>query len=164
MYATDLADGGKIAPIVKQQLEAVGLQGRAERRRHRHLQLAGDHERQPRQVRHVVRRRRQRGPQPVALRRSTSSAATQDPSRRPVAATTTATSATCSRRRGPRWIPTAQDETYHEIAKILNEDVPQLYLWQLAGVHAVNKRVQGIEVPSFERYVTIDASNWSVTS
>ena len=28
-----------------------------------------------------------------------------------------------------------------------------MYLWQLAGVHAVNKRVQGVEVPSFERYV-----------
>ena len=25
MYATDLADGGKVAPIVKQQLEAVGF-------------------------------------------------------------------------------------------------------------------------------------------
>jgi ABC-type transport system substrate-binding protein len=59
--------------------------------------------------------------------------------------------------------PAAQDETYHQIAKILNTDVPQLYLWQLAGVHAVNKRTQGIEVPSFERYVTIDAANWSVT-
>ena len=42
--------------------------------------------------------------------------------------------------------------------------MPQLYLWQLAGVHAVNKRVQGLEVPSFERYVTIDAINWSVTA
>jgi peptide/nickel transport system substrate-binding protein len=60
--------------------------------------------------------------------------------------------------------PAAQDETYHAAARILNDDVPQLYLWQLAGVHAVNKRVQGIETPSFERYVTIDAANWSVTS
>jgi ABC-type transport system substrate-binding protein len=60
--------------------------------------------------------------------------------------------------------PAAQDETYHEAAKILNTDVPQFYLWQLAGVHAVNKRVVGIDTPSFERYVTIDAANWSVTS
>ena len=59
--------------------------------------------------------------------------------------------------------PAAQDETYHQVAQILNEDVPQLYLWQLAGVHAVNKRVQGLQVPSFERYVTIDAIDWSVT-
>ena len=54
--------------------------------------------------------------------------------------------------------PAAQDETYHQVAKILNKDVPQLYLWQLAGVHAVNKRVQDLKVPSFERYVTIDAA------
>ena len=59
--------------------------------------------------------------------------------------------------------PAAQDDTYHQIAKILNDEVPQLYLWQLAGVHAVNKRVQNLQVPSFERYVTIEASGWSVT-
>ena len=41
--------------------------------------------------------------------------------------------------------------------------LPQLYLWQLAGVHPVNKRVQGLEVASFERYATIDAATWSVT-
>jgi peptide/nickel transport system substrate-binding protein len=57
----------------------------------------------------------------------------------------------------------AQDETYHQIATILNTDVPQLYLWQLAGVHAVNKRVQNLQVASFERYTTIDASNWTVS-
>ena len=60
--------------------------------------------------------------------------------------------------------PAAQDATYQAAAKILNEDLSTIYLWQLAGVHPVNKRVQGLEVASFERYTTIDAANWSVTS
>lgn len=57
----------------------------------------------------------------------------------------------------------ARDETYHEIARILNDEVPQLYLWQLAGVHPVNKRVQGLTVPAFERYFSMNAEEWSVT-
>jgi peptide/nickel transport system substrate-binding protein len=59
-----------------------------------------------------------------------------------------------------------QDAVYKQIAEILNEDVPQLYLWQLSGVHAVNKRVGGGfgKVPSFERYVTMNVEAWTVSS
>lgn len=59
----------------------------------------------------------------------------------------------------------AQDAIYEQIAKVLNEEVPQLYLWQLSGVHVVNKRIGGglTQVPSFERYVTMNAETWTVT-
>lgn len=58
-----------------------------------------------------------------------------------------------------------QDAIYEQIAKVLNEDVPQLYLWQLSGVHVVNKRVGGglAQVPSFERYVTMNVETWTVS-
>ena len=161
MYATDLADGGKVAPIVKQQLEAVGFKVELNAVDIDTYNSLATDERDPRPVRHVVRRRRQRGPQPVAfadllqVRRRGSG--------RPSPATTTATCADLFHKARTQVDPAAQDDTYHQVAQILNDDVPQLYLWQLAGVHAVNKRVQGLEVPSFERYVTIDAINWSVT-
>ena len=58
--------------------------------------------------------------------------------------------------------PAAQAAVYEQTAKILNDDVPQLYFWQQTGVHGVNKRVVGVKVPSFERYVTMDAETWSV--
>lgn len=58
--------------------------------------------------------------------------------------------------------PAEADALYEQAARILNEDVPQLYLWQNSGVHAVNKRVQGVEVPSFERYVTMNVEDWSI--
>ena len=59
-----------------------------------------------------------------------------------------------------------RDEVYHQAAKILNEDVPQMYLWSPLGVHPANKRIGGslTGVPSFERYVTEDARNWEVVS
>ena len=43
-----------------------------------------------------------------------------------------------------------------------NDQVPQLYLWQNSGVHAVNKRIEGVQVPAFERYVTMNVEDWSV--
>ncbi|MBM4197949.1 MAG: ABC transporter substrate-binding protein [Gammaproteobacteria bacterium] len=59
--------------------------------------------------------------------------------------------------------PAEQAAVYEKIAKILNEEVPQLYLWQNTGIHGVNKRVQGVKVPSFERYVGMNVETWSVT-
>jgi peptide/nickel transport system substrate-binding protein len=163
-YATDLADGGKIAPIVKQQLEAVGFKielnaldidtyntwfTSSQYRDKWDLTFgAGGSEGLSPSRSQIYFKCDQVAPEdPVAqsgyyncdLRNLFLKARTQVD-------------------------PAAQDETYHQAAKILNDDLPQMYLWQLAGVHAVNKRVQGVQVPSFERYVTIDASNWTVTS
>lgn len=58
-----------------------------------------------------------------------------------------------------------QDAIYEQIATSINENVPQLYLWQLSGVHVANQRVGGGfgQVPSFERYVTMNAETWTVT-
>jgi peptide/nickel transport system substrate-binding protein len=58
--------------------------------------------------------------------------------------------------------PAEQDAIYGQIAQILNTDLPQLYLWQLSGVHAVNDRLAGVTVPSFERYLTMDVQDWSI--
>ena len=163
MYATDLADGGKIAPIVKQELEAVGFKVElnavdidtyntlsttsANRGKYEMSFGAG-------------------GSEGLSPSRSEIYFDCDTPNvEDPVAG---AGYQNCDLRNlflkaRTQVDPAAQDDTYHQIAKILNDEVPQLYLWQLAGVHAVNKRVQGVQVPSFERYVTIDAVNWSVT-
>ena len=58
---------------------------------------------------------------------------------------------------------TARAATYAQIATVLNDEQPQLYLWSLAGVHVVNKRVQGVTVPAFERYAFMNANTWSVS-
>ncbi len=58
--------------------------------------------------------------------------------------------------------PTARDALYQQAATIINNDVPWLYFWQIAEVHAVNKKVQGLTIPSFDRYAFGDAQNWSI--
>jgi ABC-type transport system substrate-binding protein len=58
---------------------------------------------------------------------------------------------------------TERAATYAEIAKVLNDEQPQLYLWSLSGVHVVNKRLQGVTVPAFERYAFEEVNTWSVT-
>jgi peptide/nickel transport system substrate-binding protein len=160
MYATDLADGGKVAPIVKQQLEAAGFKVElnavdidtynslattsATRDQYDMSFGAGGSEGLSPSRSDIYFKCGDEDPLGQSgyfncdLRDLFNKARTQVD-------------------------PAAQDETYHQVARILNEDVPQLYLWQLAGVHAVNKRVQGLQVPSFERYVTIDVIDWSVS-
>jgi len=160
VYATDLADGGKIAPVVKQQLEAVGFKielnaldidtyntmftSSASRDKWDLTFGAGGSEGLSPSRSEIYFKCGDEDPVAQSgyyncdLRKLFQKARTQVD-------------------------PAAQDETYHQAAKILNEDVPQMYLWQLAGIHAVNKRVQNLEVASFERYTTIDASNWTVT-
>ena len=61
--------------------------------------------------------------------------------------------------------PTARDAVYHQLAQIFNTDVPQLYLWSPLGVQVASKRLGGgfIGVPSFSRYVTMNAATWSVS-
>jgi peptide/nickel transport system substrate-binding protein len=171
MYATDLADSGKIAPIWKQQLEAVGFKVEL---------MALDIDTYNTWATSPTEEFR--GKYDMATGAGGSEGLSPSRSEQYFKCSGTAFGVkydeppvgqsgyyNCDLRglflkARTQVDPAAQDATYHEIAKILNEEVPQLYMWSLAGIHAVNKRVQGIEVPSFERYVTIDAVNWSVTS
>jgi ABC-type transport system substrate-binding protein len=159
MYATDLADGGKVAPIVEQQLEAAGFKVElnavdidtynalatvsASRDKYDMSFGAGGSE---------------------GLSPSRSEIYFKCGNEEPLGQSgyINCDLRDLFKKARTQVDATAQDDTYHQIAKILNEDLPQMYLWQLAGVHAVNKRVQGVQVPSFVRYVTIDAANWSV--
>ena len=56
-----------------------------------------------------------------------------------------------------------RNATYAEIAKVLNDEQPQLYLWSLSGVHVVNKRLQNVIIPAFERYAFQTSHTWFVT-
>jgi len=60
--------------------------------------------------------------------------------------------------------PADQDKIYERIAHIFNEEVPRPYLWQLSGVHVVNKRIGGglRKVPIFERYLTMNVETWQI--
>jgi ABC-type transport system substrate-binding protein len=53
---------------------------------------------------------------------------------------------------------------YTEAAKILNEDVPNLYLWSPNNFFAVNNRVQGFKGPGYGDNRLWNADEWSVTS
>ncbi|HVA87892.1 MAG TPA: ABC transporter substrate-binding protein [Candidatus Saccharimonadales bacterium] len=61
--------------------------------------------------------------------------------------------------------PTARDAVYHQLALIFNSQVPQLYLWSPLGIQVASKRLGGgfKGVPSFSRYVTMNAATWSVS-
>jgi ABC-type transport system substrate-binding protein len=160
MFASDLADGGKIAPIVQQQLQAAGFK----------VELnAVDIE----TYNAIATTNEKRDTWDLSFGAGGSEGLS--PSRSeiyfkcgdedPIAGPGYYNCDLRDLFKKARTIvdPAAQDEVYHEIARLLNDEVPQMYLWQLAGVHAVNKRVQGLQVPSFERYATIDAPSWSVT-
>ena len=162
-YATDLADGGKIAPIVKQQLEAVGfkIELNAIDIDTYNTWFTSSQYRDKWDLSFGAGGSEGLSPSRSQIYFKCDELAPEDP-------VSQTGYYNCDLRHlflkaRTQVDPAAQDQTYHEAAKILNEDVPQLYLWQLAGVHAVNKRVQGVQVPSFERYVTIDAANWTVT-
>ena len=60
--------------------------------------------------------------------------------------------------------PADQDKIYEKIAHIFNEEVPRPYLWQLSGVHVVNKRIGGglQKIPMFERYLTMNVETWQI--
>lgn len=60
---------------------------------------------------------------------------------------------------------TKQDAIYHDIARMLNADVPQLYLWSPLGLHVASDALGGsfTTVPSFTRYTTMNADGWQVS-
>jgi len=160
MYATDLADGGKVAPIVKQQLEAAGFK----------VELNAVDIDTYNSLATTSATRDQYdmsfgagGSEGLSPSRSEIYFKCGDEDPLGQSGYINCDLRDLFKKARTQVDPAAQDETYHQVARILNEDVPQMYLWQLAGVHAVNKRVQGLQVPSFERYVTIDVLDWSVT-
>jgi peptide/nickel transport system substrate-binding protein len=162
MFATDLADGGKVAPIVKQQLEAVGFK----------VELNGI-DIDTYNTWATDTKEAYRGKWDMSFGAGGSEGLSPSRSQQyfkcePEPPLGQSGYYNCDLRAlflKARTIvdDTQRDAVYGQIAQILNDEVPQLYLWQLAGVHAVNKRVQGVDVASFERYTTIDAANWSVT-
>ena len=52
---------------------------------------------------------------------------------------------------------------YTEAAKILNDDVPNLYQWSPNSLFAVNNRVQGFKGPGYADNRLWNAEEWSVT-
>jgi peptide/nickel transport system substrate-binding protein len=51
---------------------------------------------------------------------------------------------------------------YTQMAQILNDEVPWIYLWQLNSIYGVNKRVQGFKAPGHPGRVISSAHKWSV--
>lgn len=158
-YANELGDGAKLAPIIKQQLEDVGFK----------VELNGVAQDAWEKV---VTDDSQRATYDIGF--SAGGAEGLGPNRSQIYFKCGAESYqnqsgyyNCELRKLfekalTQANPAEQDKTYEEIAKLLNEEVPQLYLWQLSGVHPVNKRVQNLTVPAFERYATMTAYDWSV--
>jgi ABC-type transport system substrate-binding protein len=59
---------------------------------------------------------------------------------------------------------TKRKEIYTKAAQILNEDVPNLFLWSPNSFFAVNNRVQGFAGPGYSDNRLWNAEDWSVTS
>jgi peptide/nickel transport system substrate-binding protein len=53
-------------------------------------------------------------------------------------------------------------EIYDQIAKIVNEDVPTVFLWSPNSIYGVSKRLQGFEPPSYVASLLWNAEAWSV--
>jgi len=52
---------------------------------------------------------------------------------------------------------------YTQIAQILNDEVPWIYLWSPNSIHAYNKRLVGFKPPSYATHIVWNAEEWSVT-
>ena len=121
------------------------------------------HERDPRPVRHVVRRGRQRGPEPVPFVASTSTAANEDPARpvpgyyqlRPARSVQQGAHAGRPCRAG-RDLPPGRARSSTRTCRSCTSGS-----WPACTRSTSASRVS--RCPSFERYVTIDAIDWSVT-
>ncbi|MGI8858191.1 MAG: ABC transporter substrate-binding protein [Thermomicrobiales bacterium] len=58
----------------------------------------------------------------------------------------------------------AQRKTiYTNLAKVLNDDCPWVFLWSPNSIHAYNKRLQGFKPPSYANSFMWNAEEWSVT-
>lgn len=54
--------------------------------------------------------------------------------------------------------------TYTQLAKILNDECPSIFLWSPNTIFGVNKRVQGFLPPSYKDNRLWQAEQWSVTA
>ncbi len=52
---------------------------------------------------------------------------------------------------------------YTELALILNDECPWIYLWSPNSIHAYNKRLVGFKPPSYPTHFVWNAEEWSVT-
>ena len=149
-YATDLADSGKIAPIVKQQLEAVGFK----------VELnAVDID----TYNTLVRGTDEAAATSTTCRSGAGGSEGLSPSRSQIyfkcgnlePTSRAANQCRLLQLRPARPVPEGPDpgrsgrpgrHVHSRSPRSSTTMSRQLYLWQLAGVHAVNKRVQGLEV------------------
>ena len=82
---------------------------------------------------------------------------------RPNPATRIPGSSSSGRRAAPRPTPAKQDEIYHELAKILNEDVPQANLYSPNLVMVASKRLGGgFDIHLNERESFMDVETWTL--
>ena len=56
----------------------------------------------------------------------------------------------------------ARAEIYAQIAQIVNEDVPTLFLWSPYSIYGVSKRLQNFEPPSYSSSLLWNAEAWAV--
>ena len=52
---------------------------------------------------------------------------------------------------------------YTEIATILNDELPWIFLWSPNSIFAYNKRLVGFKPPSYATHQVWNAEEWSVT-
>jgi peptide/nickel transport system substrate-binding protein len=55
-------------------------------------------------------------------------------------------------------------ELYHQIAQIINEDVPSVFLWSPNSIYGASKRLQGFEPPSYSGSLLWNAEAWTVSA
>ena len=58
---------------------------------------------------------------------------------------------------------TERQAVYTQIAQILNDDLPWIYLWSPNSVYAFRNRLQGFAAPSYSNNKFWNAETWSVT-
>jgi peptide/nickel transport system substrate-binding protein len=59
---------------------------------------------------------------------------------------------------------TERKKIYTELATILNDELPWIFLWSPNSIFGVNKRLQGFKPPSYATHQVWNAEEWSVTS
>ncbi len=59
--------------------------------------------------------------------------------------------------------PAQRKKIYTEVAQIINDEMPWIYLWSPNSIHAFNKRLVGFKPPSYSTHFVWNAEEWSVT-
>ncbi|MEA2596041.1 MAG: peptide/nickel transport system substrate-binding protein, partial [Thermomicrobiales bacterium] len=60
--------------------------------------------------------------------------------------------------------PAERKRIYTELAKILNDELPWIYLWSQNSLYAASKRLQGFVPPSYTDNKFWNAETWTVTA